>query len=112
MIAPDVVEVGREYPVSCLLDYDNWVPVFPTPHHHQDPEFFGHAAIVQAARVSYGKYTNKKSDDRGLKRTGAPRRSRCGDSQAIFRVVLSADAASAPRYRRVGNWSCCRILGG
>ena len=40
MIAPDIVEVGREYPVTCILDHGNWLPVFPTPHHDQDPEFF------------------------------------------------------------------------
>ena len=38
-------------------------------------------AIVQAARVSYGRGTRKVSDDRGLihylMRSGTPRRSRC-----------------------------------
>jgi hypothetical protein len=40
MIAPDTVEVGREYPVTCLLDHGNWLPVFPTPHTDNEREFF------------------------------------------------------------------------
>lgn len=40
MIAPDVVEVGREYAVSCILDNGRWLPVFPKPHADDEPEFF------------------------------------------------------------------------
>lgn len=33
--------VGQTYDVPCVLDaYHHWVPVFPTPHHDQDHEFF------------------------------------------------------------------------